>query len=152
MPHCVPLRLEFIYQVCFFDVFHSWGSLHDLEQMVGGRLVVYAFSLVASTNFRISVRMASLRLEYILVNCVSNASTRPRGALNSMSIISCLFLFFCMCVLLSVFLSSLVSFCAETLVVILSLRYLNPGVESFYLSVLELCSIFSRGVLLSLCS
>jgi len=57
--------------------------------------------VVASTNFRISVLMASLRLEYILANCVSKASTRPRGALNSTSSISCLFLFFCMRVFLS---------------------------------------------------
>ena len=45
--------------------------------------------------------MASLRLEYFLVSSVSKASTRLRGALNSMSSISCLVLFFCTCVFLS---------------------------------------------------
>jgi hypothetical protein len=50
--------------------------------------------VVASTNVRMSVRMASLRLENFVVSFVSKASTRLRGALNSMSSISCLFLSF----------------------------------------------------------
>lgn len=107
---------------------------------------------MASTNFRISVRMASLRLEYILASCVSKASTSLRGALNSTSSISCLFLFFCMRVFLSSSVFWLFVPCRKWLVVTLSLLYLKPREESFYSSVLELCSIFSREVLLNACS
>jgi len=98
----------------------------------GNGFLGYSFVwVVASTNVRISVRMASLRLENFVVSFVSKASTRLRGALNSMSSISCLFLLFfdTSCIPLFVFVGFFAN--RKKRVVTLSLSYLKPSEKSF---------------------
>ena len=91
----------------------------------------YWFCLVASRYVRIRARMASLRLEYFCVSRVSKSCISWRGALNSTSSMSCLFLlFFGVCF---VPLSCLCWFfpTGKKRVVTVSLPYLKSDEESF---------------------